>query len=259
MPILGDVAPPPGKGGKKHPDTVSKIKLNPPTGTARGRFTDFWFYDVNERGLFAKKGEEVAGKKVRIAFELLKHRDDKGNPIVLEKRMKVYLGEKAAFAQFIGAFTGLAPGSDEMKAFDTDRLLNVEAFAQYEHKAKEGVDYTDIKSFFPLEESEPAAAPPQGNDPRAQMRDNPPLADPPKEEFTPITARQKTEINALLQQAFERGWTTENVEKNCLKVSGGRAKDIDGLSAIEANKFFGGLRTMLFKDAQRRSQTGGAR
>lgn len=269
MPVVKDAVKSKG-GARQRIETNNQIELTPKAGTARFVIMDIWLYPCNERGKYEKHNHAgnatctdecpVTGTKSKWSLQ------HKKNPaVVLENRMLCGLGPKSKFQQRIGLLTGTEPGSDACKAINTDDLVGREVLCTY---ALGENGYTDIKEVMPTEDDEPAPAEiietvpppeaqPRGNDPRARVRDNPPQAKAPEPDplavvraGTPtpkITPRQQAEIDSLLAQAYEKGWTPETVRKNCLKVSDGATDETAALSAIEANRFFTGLRAMLFK------------
>jgi hypothetical protein len=155
MPVLGQVVT--RRAKREIVQATNKIQIK--DGTRKARIIDVWIFNVDSDGKFTK--EKTGEQKVAI-----KIRFDKRPDIVLEKRMRAYLSPKSRFAQLIQSLTGIEAGSDEMMAFDTDKLVDMDVLVTTEYKEP----YTNITTITPREIDDdidgPAHQPPAREQPR---------------------------------------------------------------------------------------------
>lgn len=259
MPVVNpeEVKPKGGAGGARV-ETNNKVQIQPASGTARFTIEDIWLYPCDEKGKYCKHaghkpgekcGEDCPVKGLKSKWSL---RLKKQPSIILENRMLCGLGPKSKWQQRVGLLTGTEPGSVECRAVNTDDLVGRDILGTYAYNAETG--YTDIKEIMPTEEDPKPieTVPPPQAQPRGQRDEH--MVIRSNKAVPQITPRQQQEIDALLEQAYKKGWTPDNVRKNCMKLSDGAADSTDKLAATEADKFFTGLRSMLFKANERARQ-----
>jgi hypothetical protein len=164
VPELGKLIPP--SQGRQRVEATNKIQLT--NGWYQGRIVDVWIYSVDENGKYTK--QDTGEKKVSIKVSLLAAGGvDSG--IVLDWRRRAYLSKQSHFALALASLTGLQPGSDEMRRFDSDKLIGMAVEVQTQ-QADEYVNITAFKPGMPLNRPpmpavQPNAVPSSARAPRA--------------------------------------------------------------------------------------------
>ena len=123
----------------------NKVPL--PAGTYFGSIVDVWIYNVDFEGKFTK--EQTGEQKVSIKVAV------DGTPYILDRRMRAYLSPKSHFAKLIGALSGLEPGSEAMREFDTDGLKGRRVTILVSRKDI----YANIDSILPAPSNATSSAP----------------------------------------------------------------------------------------------------
>ena len=123
----------------------NKVPLAP--GTYFGSIVDVWIYNVDFDGKFTKEQTSEQKVSIKIAVD--------GTPYVLDRRMRAYLSPKSHFAKLIGALSGLEPGSEAMREFDTDGLKGMRVTILVSRKDI----YANIDSILPAPSKATSSAP----------------------------------------------------------------------------------------------------
>jgi hypothetical protein len=146
MPVLDTVAP--ARGNGQVPKGTNKVQI--PNGTRPATIVDHYIFNVTNDKDRAYTTDVTGERNVRVKVQLDKRKVqlDKRPDIILAKTFRLYLGKKAAYAQFLQGITGIEAGSDAMRAFNTDELLTDRyklVIVQTEYKDP----YTNVLTIMP--------------------------------------------------------------------------------------------------------------
>jgi hypothetical protein len=107
--------------------------------------------DVVDMGLMKVEfGDAVKEQhKVRIAWQVDELMEDKRRFIV-QKRYTLSLHEKSSLRKDLESWRGQPFTDEELKGFDLEKLLGVNAFLNIVHVVKDGRTYANVASIMPL-------------------------------------------------------------------------------------------------------------
>ena len=191
----------------------NKVPL--PAGTYFGSIVDVWIYNVDFEGKFTK--EQTGEQKVSIKVAV------DGTPYILDRRMRAYLSPKSHFAKLIGALSGLEPGSEAMREFDTDGLKGRRVAILVSRKDI----YANIDSILPAPAMGGTAQPDAGD--------------------SAVTPEAVAMILALVK---EKGFEPMELVDAVIFVSGGSTNELNHCSLNEAREVYARLKKLAPKSKQ---------
>jgi hypothetical protein len=92
------------------------------------------------------RGEKRMTHKCRIVFELAETNPKTGDRYIAGERFTASLSEKANLRAFLEQWRGQPFTADELKGFDTEKLIGANAYVQIVHNAKDDKTYDNINS-----------------------------------------------------------------------------------------------------------------
>ena len=102
-------------------------------------------------------GKTKKQHKVRLVWQIDEMRDD-GKRFILQKRYTLSLHEKANLRKELESWRGRRFTDDELKGFDLEKLIGVNAFINVVHAENQGNTYANVASLVPLKKGMPAMA-----------------------------------------------------------------------------------------------------
>lgn len=160
------------------------------------------------------QGKPTKARKLLLSFELLgEDRMTDGKPFTISRRFTASLSDKAALRRFINQWRGKALNDDEVKAFDTSKLLGVYGFVNLTESTRDGKTYTNIASISPLPKGMPK---PEGVN-ALQLFD---LSAPDWSVFEALGERLQEQIAASPEYQAAQGWedTTNTTTNNAASL-----------------------------------------
>lgn len=96
------------------------------------------------------QGETKRSPKCRLVFEIDATRPEDGKRYIVSTMMTASLSEKANLRKFLNQWRGRPFADEELKGFDTERLIGAPALLSVIHKVKGDKTYANISSAVPL-------------------------------------------------------------------------------------------------------------
>jgi hypothetical protein len=137
-----------GGGNSNRIATDNKIVLE--SGTYNVTIVDEWVHYVTKepdgtypdggpkfRSVYSKTPTDDREIKITVTLD-----DDPS--IALESRMAAYVSAKSKLGKLIASLTGMAAGSDEMRAWDTKELRGMKAVADIKFNGKDDTPYSRV-------------------------------------------------------------------------------------------------------------------
>lgn len=116
--------------------------------------------DVVDMGLLEVTFGGTTKRKhmVRIAWQIEELTAD-GKPFLVQKRYTASLHEKAALRKDLESWRGRPFTEDELRAFDLERLIGVNALVNVMQVEKNGSTYANVQAVMPVKKGMPALKP----------------------------------------------------------------------------------------------------
>lgn len=107
--------------------------------------------DVVDMGLLEVtwKGETKRQHKVRVVWQIEDIDPVNDKPYIVQKRYTASLHEKAQLRKDLESWRGRAFTDEELKRFDLETLLGVNAFLNVVHVTREGKTYANVTAIMP--------------------------------------------------------------------------------------------------------------
>lgn len=115
--------------------------------------------DVADLGVWDEtwEGESKRTPKLRLVFEIDEKRPEDGKRYVVGAMMTASLGKKANLRKLLDQWRGRPFTDEELKGFDTERLIGASALLTLVHAPKGDKTYANISSAVPLPKQMAAA------------------------------------------------------------------------------------------------------
>lgn len=107
--------------------------------------------DVIDMGILEVtwQGQVKRQHKIRLVWQVEELMDD-GKPFLIQKRYTASLHEKSKLRPDLESWRGKPFTSDELAAFDVEKLIGANCLLNVAHVAKDGKTYANVNAIMPL-------------------------------------------------------------------------------------------------------------
>lgn len=119
-----------------------------PAGLAQAVCVDV--VDVGEVNQTDPKGKVKKVHKVQIIWQSEEIDDKRSSPIQLKRRYTLSLNEKASLRKDLESWRGRPFNDEELKGFDLEKLIGINAFINVIHNSHDGQTYANVASISPV-------------------------------------------------------------------------------------------------------------
>jgi hypothetical protein len=117
--------------------------------------------DVVDMGILEVtfNGETKKQHKVRLVWQIDELDPERAERFIVQKRYTLSLHEKANLRKDLESWRGKAFTHDELKGFDLEKLITVNAFVNVVQVGKDGKTYANLAAVMPLKKGTPKIEP----------------------------------------------------------------------------------------------------
>ena len=116
--------------------------------------------DIVDLGLVATKweGKERTSHKVYLIWQIEETNRETGKRFTVRRRYTASLHEKADLRRDLQSWRGKPFTSDELRAFDLDKVLGAGAQLNLVHVERDGIVYANVSAIMPVTKGQPKLA-----------------------------------------------------------------------------------------------------